>query len=494
MGTDPIRALLIEDDPDDVLLLKASLTKAKAIQIKLGHADRLSSGLIQLAEQDYDVILLDLNLPDSRGLETLTAIINEFPKIPVVVLSGLADDATTIAAVKQGAQDYLVKGEFSGLMLARVLRYAIERKQAEAVLRASEARYRALVDTSPDAITLTDLEGKLVLCNQQAARLLGFENSEAMHSINVFELVAPKERQLTAQNAQKTLEAGSVTNVEYTLLRKDGSRFPAELSAALIRDAEGAPAAFIIVMRDITERMRVMEAEKQLMQLKEEFIANVSHDLRTPLFSLMGYLELLRNGKVNDSDVQNDFLTRASKDVTRLMDMVNELLDFSLLESKHLVLNCEEVDLGAVILDVLQSFRLQADARRISMTSAPIDPSLIAEVDPSRMRRVLVNLVENAIRFSEAGSEVLVTGELINGNIIINVIDHGCGIPENDLPRLFNRFYQVSRVLKKNASGTGLGLYISKQIIEAHGGSIAGKSQLGAGSTFTVTIPVKKRM
>ena len=311
MGTDPIRALLIEDDPDDVLLLKASLAKAKTVQIMLAHADRLSSGLIQLAEQDYDVILLDLNLPDSRGLETLNAIVKGFPKKPVVVLSGLADSFTTLEAVKRGAQDYLVKGEFSGLMLGRVLGYAIERKQAEAVLRASEARYRALVDTSPDGITLTDLEGKLVMGNHQAARLLGFENSESMHGINVFELVAPEERQLTAQNAQKTLETGSVTNTEYTMLRKNGDYFPAELSAALIRDAEGTPAAFIVVMRDITERMRAMEAEKQLLKLKEEFIANVSHDLRTPLFSLMGYIDLLRNGKVNDTDVQNECLTRA---------------------------------------------------------------------------------------------------------------------------------------------------------------------------------------
>ena len=109
---------------------------------------------------------------------------------------------------------------------------------------------------------------------------------------------------------------------------------------------EGAPATFIGITRDITERMQAMEAEKRLIQLKEEFIASVSHDLRTPLFSLIGYLDLLRNGKVKDPEVQNEFLTRASKDVDRLMDMVNELLDVSRLESNRLVLNLEEVDLG----------------------------------------------------------------------------------------------------------------------------------------------------
>ena len=173
MGTDPIRALLIEDDPDDVLLLKTSLAKAKVDQIKLGHADRLSSGLIQLAEQDYDVILLDLNLPDSRGLETLTTIIERFPKMPVVVLSGLADDATTIAAVRRGAQDYLVKGEISGLMLTRVLRYAIERQQAEETLRAERDFSAQVMDSMGQGLTVTNTEGYFEYVNPAYARMIG---------------------------------------------------------------------------------------------------------------------------------------------------------------------------------------------------------------------------------------------------------------------------------------------------------------------------------
>ena len=489
-----ICALLIEDDLDDVLLLKASLAKAKMVQIKLGHAESLSSGLVQLAEQDYDVVLLDLNLPDSRGLETLTTITEAYPELPIVVLSGMSDDVITNAAVELGAQDYLVKSELGSSIMERVLRYAIERKQAESVLRISEAKHRALVDASPDGITLTDMEGKLVLCNQQTARLHGYDSPEAMKGMNVFELIAPEERQLAKQNNLKALEEGRITNIDYTLLRKDGSRFSAELNAALIRDAHGTPTAFIGITRDITAWKQAMEAEKQLIKLREEFIASVSHDLRTPLFSLSGYLDLLRNGKVTDPDVQMEFLTRASRDVDHLMDMVNELLDISRLENDRLVLNWEELDLGAVIMDVLLSFREKADGQRISLTSAPMDPSMIAEADPSRMRRVLVNLIDNAIKFSVAGGNVSVTGEKQNGNITINVIDQGFGIPAEDLSKVFDKFYQSRNTLKKNIHGIGLGLYISKQIVEAHGGSITVKSQLGEGSTFTITIPVKKRM
>lgn len=492
MPADTMRVLLIEDDPDDVLLVKESLAEVSLGKIKLEYTGRLSRGLIELSSHFYDVVLLDLNLPDSRGLETLKTIVKSYPKMPVVVLSGLADDATTLEAVRRGAQDYLVKGEMSGPMLARVLRYAIERKQAEAVLRESEAKYRALVETTPNGITLTDMDGKLLLCNQQTASLHGYEKPEELLGTNVFDLVLPSDRQLAEMNAQKTLNEGRVINAEYTLLRKDGSRFPAEISAALLRDATGAPEGFIGITRDTTERLRAMDAEKQLIKLREEFIASVSNDLRNPLFSLMGYVDLLRNGKMRDAELVNEYLFRLSKDANKLLSMVNELLDFSLTEDQSPALNYTKVDLVALSQDVVGSFKELAEARRITIRFVPMEPTLIADIDLSRMRRVLINLVENAIKFSEMDDKILVKVESGNGNALISVIDQGCGIPKEDYTRIFEKYYQVNHSPHKNTFGMGLGLYISKQIVEAHGGSITIESKLNAGSKFTSTIPINR--
>jgi PAS domain S-box-containing protein len=333
-----------------------------------------------------------------------------------------------------------------------------------------------------------------VLCNQQAASLHGYEHPEDMLGINVYELVVPDDRQLAAINTQRTLNEGRMINAEYTLVRKDGSHFPAEISAALLRDSAGAPTGFIGITRDTTERIRGLEAEKRLIKLREEFIASVSNDLRTPLFSLMGYLDLLRNGKVNDSHLQNEFITRASKEANRLLGMVNELLDFSISESQSLVLNYAKVDLVALILDVLQSFREQADARRISLKFTPKEPSLIADVDLSRMRRVLINLVENALKFSEMDDKVLVKLDSFNGNIIIDIIDQGCGIPKEDCSKVFAKYYQVNHTSKKNTFGMGLGLYIAKQIVDAHEGALTVESKLDAGSKFTITIPMNQKV
>jgi PAS domain S-box-containing protein len=493
MTAHQIRVLLIEDDPDDILLLKESLAELGTGKIKLNYTDRLSRGLIQLSGQTYDVILLDLNLPDSRGLDTLNTTIKRFPKIPVVVLSGLADDAITIEAVRRGAQDYLVKGEISGPLVLRVLRYAIERKQVEAVLRASEARYRTLVETSPNGITMIDLEGKLQLCNQHAARLHGYDNPESMLGLHIFKLIAPADRHLASLNMNKTLNGGKVTNAEYILLRKDGSQFPAEISTSLIRNNAGVATGFLDITRDISERKNAIESEKRLVMLKEKFISGVSDELRTPLIKLMGYLSTLHNRKENDSDLQNELLSRASRDANRILDMVNELADFSKLESEHLSLNCDKADLVKLVLEVVQSYQEQANVRRISLSAAPMCPSLLADVDPVRMRRVLNKLVENAIKFSDVDGKVYVTVKPMNGDVIINVIDEGRGISLEESSIIFEKYYQVDHTFNKDNHGMGVGLYIAKQIIEAHAGTLTVNSQLGAGSTFTITIPVKKK-
>lgn len=489
MSTHQIHALMIEDDPDDILLLKDALADVGVGKIKLDSTDRLSRGLIQLSGQNYDVLLLDLNLPDSRGLDTLNTTVKSFPRLPVVVLSGLADDAITVEAVRRGAQDYLVKGEINGPLVLRVVRYAIERKQVEAVLRASETRYRTLVETSPNGITLADLEGKLLLCNQQAVRMHGFSSSDSMLGIDVFKLIAPQDRRLAALNTQKTINEGRVINAEYTLLRRDGSTFPGEISTALVRSTSGAPTGFISMTRDITERRKAIDAEMNLVKVEQDFIARVSQELRVPLISLMEYLDLVRSRRVNDVLVQEEFLSHAARDASRLLDMVEELTDFSLLEGEGLALACEPVDFGKLVSEVLSSLSEQAGRKRVELVVGPMEAGIVAEVDMGRIRRVISKLVENAIRSSDKGDKVLVTCKPLNGHVMINVVDEGPGMPLEESERIFDKYFLAEQ---SGDTGVGLGLYISRQVVEAHGGTLSVSSQLRAGSTFTINIPVKK--
>ena len=250
-----------------------------------------------------------------------------------------------------------------------------------------------------------------------------------------------------------------------------------------------AAGSTVVVVRDITERKRVEEAREELTQIKDDFIASASHELRTPVHSLMGFLELLLKGKVKDPAVQQEFLMRATQEMERLAALVNDLLDVSRMEAGCLQLELGGVDMSTLIAGTLRSLQGLAEKKGVSISYTPPETPLIVKADRRRLQQVLVNLIGNAIKFSEPHRPILVTGQVASSNITIKVIDQGPGIPAEALPRLFNRFYQVDSSAKRAGGGAGLGLYISKQIIEAHGGRIGVESELGKGSTFFFTLP-----
>jgi PAS domain S-box-containing protein len=263
MIPDIIQTLLIEDDPDDVLLLKESLAKAKAVMIKLTHVDRLSNGLIQLAEQHYDVVLLDLNLPDSRGLETLTTITTGFPKIPVVVLSGLRDDFTTLRAIKYGAQDYLVKGEFSGLMLARVLRYAVERKQAEMVIGENEERFRRIFEEGPLGMTTANSDYRFIRVNKTFCRMIGYSEQELQY-LTFKDITHPKHIAHDMEMVKKLFNGEiPIYRTEKRYIHKDKKIVWASVTIATIRDKNGQFMYFLDMVEDITDRKRAEGALRE---------------------------------------------------------------------------------------------------------------------------------------------------------------------------------------------------------------------------------------
>ena len=251
--------------------------------------------------------------------------------------------------------------------------------------------------------------------------------------------------------------------------------------------------AQLISLHDITDRKQAEEAELKLMEMKDELIASVSHELRTPLFSIRGFLELLRDGKVKDPETQQEFLTRASQDANRLTLLVNDLLDVSRLEAGRMELELEEVELGSVIRETLDSLRQQAQEKSIALTYSGSETPLGIKADRHRLQQVLTNLVTNAIKFSESGCPVRITSELLDGLVTVKVIDQGTGVPEEDIPHLFDMFYQANGSHKRAGGGAGLGLHIAKRIVESHGGQIGVESQLGMGSTFFFVLPAQIR-
>ncbi|HKO31401.1 MAG TPA: PAS domain S-box protein [Nitrospiraceae bacterium] len=266
-----MNVLLIEDNEDDACLIGELLTERIAADIKLEWTDRLGSGLTRVTEGKVDVVLLDLSLPDSHGLETLDQIRALLPDLPVIVLTHLDDEETAVRAVRKGAQDYLVKGRSDSLLLVRAIRYAIERKQSDKAMRDSEARLRTIINTAHDALIGMNAQGLITEWNPRAEDIFGWPRNVALGQKLSDLIIPPRQREAHERGLQHFLRTGEgpVLNrrVELTGLRRDGTEFPIELTISAVK--RGETYVFNAFLSDITERKRAEEIRVQLAAIVE---------------------------------------------------------------------------------------------------------------------------------------------------------------------------------------------------------------------------------
>ncbi|MBX3010022.1 MAG: PAS domain-containing sensor histidine kinase [Caldilineaceae bacterium] len=347
----------------------------------------------------------------------------------------------------------------------------------------SEERYQRLFDNMLEGCQLIGYDWRYLYVNQTAAHhgqckredLLGFTMMERYPGIDQTPLFALLQRCLQERTAE---------NLENQFVYPDGTLGWFELRIRPV------PEGIFILSLDITARKRIEQAEQALMRLKEEFVANVSHELCTPLFAISGAVKLLQKLIGKDPPVTQELMGILENNAVRLKVLVDDLLDLSRLDTGQLPLDLQEVDMRTLIVETFQLLKLQADAKRIDLQHQLPTVALLLRVDPHRMQQILINLIGNAIKFSSDQSLVLVTAQIEQEMVYVEVIDQGPGIPPEMIPKLFNKFYQIDGFDPRAYGGTGLGLYIAKQMVEIHRGRIGVKSDLGKGSTFYFAIPI----
>jgi PAS domain S-box-containing protein len=378
-----------------------------------------------------------------------------------------------------------------------------------------ESRFRKLLEAAPDAILEVNPEGRIMLLNEAAERMFGYNRGELL-GLNVENLVPAAMRDGHAQhrasyaNRPKTRPMG--TGLELQGQRKDGSLFPVEIS--LSPNWIGS-LHVIASVRDITERklvedrIRVLREQytaeltakneqlearnlevEQANRLKNEFLASMSHELRTPLHTIIGFSELLTEqleGPLNEK--QHRFVGHILQDARHLLELINEILDISKIESGRLELKCETVDFNHCVEDVLGGIRHLAATKNLTLENKnSFQHALYA--DRLRMKEILYNLLSNAVKFTPEGGTVWVESTHDNRFLHVSVCDTGIGIPENEQSSIFDKFYQVEDAKRGGREGTGLGLAITKHLVELHGGSISVESRPGQGSRFNLTFPL----
>lgn len=477
MENEIIKLLLVEDNADDALLIKRKLDNSVRARFRIHVTTTLANGLSFISSQPPDLILADLGLPDSRGLQTVYSIMADAPHIPLVVLSGFDDEATAIKAVQAGAQDYLVKGQIDNPQLERSLYYSIERarlqneidKHHKRIISFQTNLYKVL-DKNADAILVIDEDKHVLFSNPAAGELMG-----------------RSQKDLLKEEFNYMLMPGKTEEIE--IIQPDKTKKTAEMSVVDI-DWEGSP-AYLISIHEITQRKQMEDRLRQIDQMKSEFLSNVSHELRTPLQSISGFTKLILNGEVPDKQTQQEFLQIIDRETAHLGYLINSLLDMSHLESGRFQINRKAVALRHTVMDALQIFDGLARQKKIRLCKELSENIPETEVDKERIRQVIINLVGNAIKFSDPGSSIKIRAGVKKGEFFFEVTDHGTGIREKNMKNLFHRFYREEGETARG--GTGLGLFISKQIVEAHGGRIQAESKYGEGSTFRFTLPLNAK-
>jgi signal transduction histidine kinase len=378
------KVLLVEDNPGDAELIMDLIESPNGDPDEVTHAVTLADALRRLSEAAADVVLLDLRLPDASGVECVNAILAHAGDAPIVVLTGVDDDALARMCLEAGAQDYLSKQEVRRQTLRRAIGYAVARAHERAERRRSDAlRARA-----------TELE---------------------------------------------------------------------------------------------LENRRIQEVSK----VKSMFLATMSHELRTPLNAIIGFSQLLQSGDIAPTAPEfGEFLGHIASSGEHLMRLVNDVLDLAKVEAGALQFRPAPTDLAEVIQEVVTTVRGTANQRSVTV-DVDHDASIGTVVlDPLRLKQILYNYLSNAMKFAADSGRVHIRTRATDDEcFLLEVEDDGPGISPEDLRRLFVEFQQLDDAPSRRAQGTGLGLALTKRLVEAQGGRVGVRSTVGAGSTFFATLP-----
>lgn len=480
---------------DDEAVIRDGCTK---ILTKAGWdvetAENGRDGIELIKNKNFDILLLDLMMPGMNGLEVIQVVNEIAPAIYIVVITGYATIETAVEAMKRGAYDYIPK-PFTPDQLRVVVKKVLDNKalllEAEYLREEQEkgllaiahekSKIKTILNCMPNGVLVIDGEKRIALYNPIASKLLNISGDESIgefadacidcEALNsmIFDVLSQ------IQN-DSTIISGEIVGYNAVPIM-------AHIAPVMVQDGDIVGA--VAILQDIS-------AQKAIDNMKADFIAKVTHELKSPVATINQLLMTLQEGVVGDLEKeQSEMIGRAREWGEGLLDLISDLLNISKIESGLSIQKKVPLNIKDEIENVIDLLKPQADKKKIAIDISMNNNLPVINADKDGMREVFTNLISNAIKYTDQGGEINIKGELDRDYVKVSVSDNGIGISEKDIQFIFERFFRVKTKKTRQIMGTGLGLPIVKEIIDAHLGLIEVQSEEGTGSTFSVFLPRK---
>src|SRR5262245_17793387 len=508
--------ILNVDDNEAGLYAKSRALRLAGFEV---HEAMTGEDALRLAnEVKPQLVLLDVRLPDVSGIEVCRRIKTDPATDFILVIQTSATFTETrdrIRGLEGGADAYLTEPIEAAELIANI-RAILRLRETEQQVIEREAWLNTVMSSIGDAVITTDLEGRVTLINPVAQEMIGWTKADAEGQplMEVFRIINERTRQPSENPAVRVLLGGPSVGLladHDVLIARDGRETPIDNRAAPIKDERGNLIGVVLAFRDITERSRIEKARERLLiyeqearreaevagrraeeasRSKDEFLATVSHELRTPLNHILGWIAMLRSGKLQPDKIQKAFDT-IERNVRAQGRLIDDLLDVSRIVSGKLLIEPRQIEIAKVIEAAAESIGPVADEKGVKFKTI-LDPEAgMVTGDPDRLQQAVWNLLTNAVKFTPEGRHVELRLTRVNSQIEITVSDEGRGISADFLPHIFDRFSQQDATAARQHGGLGLGLAIVRHLVELHGGSVRVESAgEGRGATFTITLPV----
>ena len=467
MSEKTFNILLIVDNPGDARLIQEMLSGITGFQYNLEWVDSIAKGLKHLSEAHSDVVLLDLSVPDRDWHATLTHLRDRMPTLPIVVLTGAHDESLGVQAVQMDAQDYLPKDKMDSHLLVRVIRHAIEQKRMGEELKKSRASFYSIVERSVDGVIVVDREGMVRFTNPALAAMFGRTREGLNGELFGFPVMS-----------------GESTEID--IIRRGGKTGVGEMY--VVETEWEGERAYLITIRDISEHKQMEQELEAKNREMERFTYTVSHDLRSPLDTIRGFVDLVQEDlKQNALEEAANDLQDIDKAATKMEKLLSDTLQLSRIG--RIANPPEDVPFGEIVKDALEQTAEQIKSSGVEISVAEDFP--VVHVDQMRIAEVLVNLIGNSIKYAgeQPTPKVEIRYRVDREETVFFVKDNGIGIDKSEHEKVFELFYQVDQ----SGGGSGAGLAIVKRIIEVHNGRMWVESEKGKGCTVCFILPTTKR-